>query len=482
MKKLLNKKEYYVYALIDPRNNEYFYIGKGKGKRYNSHLNEKLKNTTNIKKFSRIREIESKNLQVKIEILFPYLTEKNALDLEKIIIYKIGRESFKEGNLLNFAPGGVWSPGESVFYESKLNTHFDSSILDFVAQEKFQSIKKTSNIIHLDEINPKYFIYKYDLNGILINIDSIVCFFKNKNTISLFFKINNENLPIYFAGNIYSKKPLNDFYYSDGLISLNELLKTGVFDTFAMQNLDEFLFKSKIKKIGDELKTKNDFIFELIRFDLSKIKLKLENNVFKIKTYHLNNNLKNKQIIKNGRLFGKWFEYYENSELKCIREFHSNGKLFSKESYGVNGLLLYKNECFSFGRIKKTWSYYNNGILKCFTEHSEDWKMVLREFYYANGELESSFNNFKENIAYSHYNKRGKLIEKFIINKGYVKYNLNGGVISISDTKHMDFIEPYNVLGINQVKSMNEKMNEDEQKKFDDDWKLFNNYLGNNNN
>jgi antitoxin component YwqK of YwqJK toxin-antitoxin module len=465
VKKPLNKKEYYVYALIDPRNNEYFYIGKGKGKRYNSHLNEKLKNVKNIQKFSRIKEIEAENLRVKIEILFPYLTEKNALDLEKIIIYKIGRESFKEGSLLNFVPGGVWSPGESIFYESKPNIDFNISLLDFVAQEKFHSIKKTSTIVHLDEINPKYFIYKYDLNGILISIDSIVCFFKDKNTIELFFEMNNEDLPIYFGGNIYSKKPILDFYFSKSLMSLN-------------QHICEPQF---LKKLDIKLKNKNDFTLELKQKGFSRIKVKYEKLKLKIETFYPNNIIQNKKYIKNGNPFGKWFEYYENGELKCITEYYSNGELFSRENYSKKGLLQFKNECFKNGRIKKTWSYYSNGLLNWFTEHSEDWKMVLKEFYYPNGELEYSYNNFKENIEYSYFNENGKLIEEFISDRGYIKYNLNKDIISISNTKHMTFVDPFKILTINQTKRMNDKMNEEEKRKSDEDWELYNNYLNNHN-
>jgi hypothetical protein len=41
---------YYVYQYIDPRNNLPFYIGKGKGKRYQTHLFETADNTENLKK------------------------------------------------------------------------------------------------------------------------------------------------------------------------------------------------------------------------------------------------------------------------------------------------------------------------------------------------------------------------------------------------------------------------------------------------
>jgi hypothetical protein len=107
--------------------------------------------------------------------------------------------------------------------------------------------------------------------------------------------------------------------------------------------------------------------------------------------------------------------------------------------------------------------------------------MVLKEFYYPNGELEYSYNNFKENIEYSYFNENGKLIEEFISDRGYIKYNLNKDIISISNTKHMTFVDPFKILTINQTKRMNDKMNEEEKRKSDEDWELYNNYLNNHN-
>ena len=42
--------EFYVYGLIDPRNNSIFYIGKGKDKRVFNHSNEKQEINSNIDK------------------------------------------------------------------------------------------------------------------------------------------------------------------------------------------------------------------------------------------------------------------------------------------------------------------------------------------------------------------------------------------------------------------------------------------------
>lgn len=50
---------YYVYSLIDPRNNKPFYVGNGKKEndRHEDHFNETLENTTNRAKFYKIQDI-----------------------------------------------------------------------------------------------------------------------------------------------------------------------------------------------------------------------------------------------------------------------------------------------------------------------------------------------------------------------------------------------------------------------------------------
>ena len=145
----MKKNEYYVYALIDPRNSQYFYIGKGKGKRYLSHLKTN-KWDFNITKLEKIKEIQKSGFDIKIEILFPNIDEETALELERILIYKLGRIILSEGILTNMVPGGKWKKKESVLYSDRFQTDFDLTKLDLFAQEKFLSIDKISNFDYLN--------------------------------------------------------------------------------------------------------------------------------------------------------------------------------------------------------------------------------------------------------------------------------------------------------------------------------------------
>ena len=92
---------YYVYLLINPRNDKVFYVGKGKGNRINQHLlgalDEKNKEKDTIK---RIREIQNENLKVKTIILRHGLSDKEALKLESAVIDLLGKE-----NLTNIVKG-----------------------------------------------------------------------------------------------------------------------------------------------------------------------------------------------------------------------------------------------------------------------------------------------------------------------------------------------------------------------------------------
>ena len=62
---VINKLGYYVYLISDPTNGEIFYVGKGKGNRVFSHFKER----GDSEKVNKIKEIQLKGLEPKIEIL-----------------------------------------------------------------------------------------------------------------------------------------------------------------------------------------------------------------------------------------------------------------------------------------------------------------------------------------------------------------------------------------------------------------------------
>lgn len=87
---------FYVYCLIDPRNDECFYVGKGKGNRIFKHKQDaqrqllyedifREENKDNLK-FNRINEICSNDLNVLGYIISYGLTESEAFSAENVLI------------------------------------------------------------------------------------------------------------------------------------------------------------------------------------------------------------------------------------------------------------------------------------------------------------------------------------------------------------------------------------------------------------
>lgn len=78
---------FYVYLLIDPRDREVFYVGKGAGNRCFAHLTEARKTQADsagdYSKLARIREIEATGEYVWIDVLRHGLSERRRSSLRQ---------------------------------------------------------------------------------------------------------------------------------------------------------------------------------------------------------------------------------------------------------------------------------------------------------------------------------------------------------------------------------------------------------------
>lgn len=79
--------DYYVYVYIDPRNNEEFYYGKGKGSRKDAHLGDQSAKGM----ATRIAEIVKEGLRPVIRVIARGLSEAEALLIEKTLLWKLGK-------------------------------------------------------------------------------------------------------------------------------------------------------------------------------------------------------------------------------------------------------------------------------------------------------------------------------------------------------------------------------------------------------
>jgi hypothetical protein len=84
--KTLHELKHYVYALIDPRNNLPFYVGKGIDNRVFDHLASALDTPTASDKYDKIREIVDVGLCVNHVIIKHGLTKNEAFKIESALI------------------------------------------------------------------------------------------------------------------------------------------------------------------------------------------------------------------------------------------------------------------------------------------------------------------------------------------------------------------------------------------------------------
>lgn len=100
---------HYVYLYLDSRpnkNNEPFYVGKGKYNRCYFHLKENENNTKNYLKHSKIKAIQKEGYNPKIIKVISNVSERRALDVEQFIIDSFGTIKKKNGSLTNMVTEG----------------------------------------------------------------------------------------------------------------------------------------------------------------------------------------------------------------------------------------------------------------------------------------------------------------------------------------------------------------------------------------
>ena len=109
-------RNYYVYGLIDPVTFLPFYIGKGKGKRAESHMKLTKNDTYNSRKRQHIIDILNEGKTIDIIYYYRDLSNDEANKYEKLLIAKYGRKDFdKNGILLNLTLGGEGGDMSSFF-------------------------------------------------------------------------------------------------------------------------------------------------------------------------------------------------------------------------------------------------------------------------------------------------------------------------------------------------------------------------------
>jgi len=108
------RKDYYVYHLIDPKTNLPFYVGKGRMERIYDHekdvLNGRIPHNNKLL-FYKIKKVLRESGNIKYIKIFENLESDDSYDKELLEIKKYGRRSNKTGILCNMTDGGEYFVG-----------------------------------------------------------------------------------------------------------------------------------------------------------------------------------------------------------------------------------------------------------------------------------------------------------------------------------------------------------------------------------
>ena len=137
---------YYVYALIDPRDNRIFYIGKGKGNRVFQHAEATIEDKTRDLKFDTIRSIKSEGKDVMHYIIRHNLEEREAFIVESTLIDILTYSKFNHNNQLTNLIAGHHQWDEGIKSIDEINALYDCSKI---------KVKEGDNIL-LVNLNQSY--------------------------------------------------------------------------------------------------------------------------------------------------------------------------------------------------------------------------------------------------------------------------------------------------------------------------------------
>lgn len=120
----------YVYALVDPRDNHIFYIGKGSSNRVYQHAQAAIADDSQNLKLSTIREILSLGMAVRYYIIRHNLTEDEAYLVESAIIDLLTYPAFNTENLLTNIAAGHHQWDEGIKSVEEINALYDCAKIE----------------------------------------------------------------------------------------------------------------------------------------------------------------------------------------------------------------------------------------------------------------------------------------------------------------------------------------------------------------
>jgi antitoxin component YwqK of YwqJK toxin-antitoxin module len=334
---------FYVYGIFDPLESKLFYIGKGKGKRYDDHF-KKNKWDFNSEKIDRIRSLEEIGHPAEIRIIIEDLDENIAFAIEKELVCRIGRKCFHEGPLLNLAPGGKWAKGQSPFYSEDFIKSENPELQEFPETLDTYGQKNKPN----RKITQESLVYKYDKRGELVKERTIEEIFNGKIQgfeMKLFNQLFTESFPI-----------INRFIYSlekYDAITVTREIPSGEFDVFDPRMHEEYL---KRREIEDQ--------FELTSQDEHGIRIwiKKEKDEVSYKCFYQNGHCKSERTNRGNKPIKKSIDY-DTQGGKTVEMTHLDGNSsYERRTFFDNGNI--HIELSQIDGVQKYRRWFRNGEIE----------------------------------------------------------------------------------------------------------------------
>ena len=144
---VLENLGFYVYALVDPRDNKIFYIGKGTGNRVFQHEICAVNEDADTLKYERIRDIKEAGQEVKHYIIRHGMTEEEAFLVESVLINVFTYDAFNLEKQLTNIQNGHHESECGIMTDEQLNLYYNCEDIVLDKDDKILciNINKTYN-------------------------------------------------------------------------------------------------------------------------------------------------------------------------------------------------------------------------------------------------------------------------------------------------------------------------------------------------